>query len=110
MKAHDSWVQCLDVEWMSTPKRALTGSADGTLRLWNLDESTLLETLRGHEDEIECLSVDWGSMKALSGSVDMTLKMWDLDRYSKEDPVCIATLEGHHGMVRCVAANLSLGG
>merc|ERR1740129_386398 len=66
---------------------ALSGSADRTMRLWDLDNGACIATTEGHESAVTCFAVDWRSQCAISGSSDMTLKIWDLDR-----AMCIETL------------------
>jgi WD40 repeat protein len=60
-------------------RRALSGSDDRTLRLWDLDSGQCLRTLRGHSDSVRALAVLEGGCRALSGSDDSTLRLWDLD-------------------------------
>ncbi|WP_435972847.1 protein kinase domain-containing protein [Streptomyces sp. Qhu_M48] len=56
--------------------RALTGEADGTLRLWDLSTGACLLTLNGHEGPVR--SVDLSGMLAVSAGEDDTVRLWDL--------------------------------
>ena len=67
--------------------RALSGSGDGTLRLWDL-ESGDSRVLEGHAAGGWALAV-LPDGRALSGSGDGTLRLWDLE--SRDSRV----LEGH---------------
>lgn len=91
-------VLCISVEWSSW--RALTGSDDGSLKLWNLDAATCLQTIPGHANAIRCMSVDWKEHRALTGSDDKTLKQWDLEVCE-----CIRTFKGHSNSVWCLAVD-----
>jgi len=72
---------------------ALTGWEDGTIRLWNLDDSSdlPLTVLKGHSKAVQGLEVDWKSQRALSGaSGDPCLCLWDLRTGSR-----VHRFEGH---------------
>jgi len=78
--------------------RALTGSNDHTLRLWNVETGQCLRVLEGHADAI--LSLAWSADQrlAISGSSDNTLRLWDV-----ETGQCLRVLEGHTNTVACLA-------
>jgi WD40 repeat protein len=59
-------------------RRAVSGSLDGTLRVWNLETggSTVLE---GHTEGVTSVSVTADGRRAVSGSEDKTLRMWNLE-------------------------------
>mgnify|MGYP003301350585 CR=1 FL=1 len=75
---------------------AVSGSADATLRLWDLREGRCTATLEGYGGEVTAVAADFESMQALSGSWDRTLRLWDIreGRYT-------ATLEGHLRNIVC---------
>ncbi|CAE7342315.1 FBXW7 [Symbiodinium natans] len=80
-------------------RRALSGSCDGTLKLWDLDaESSCIRSLHGHQDEVWSADVDWARSRALSGSADCTLRYWSL-----QSGDCMATLHGHTSGVSAVS-------
>jgi WD40 repeat protein len=58
--------------------RALSGSADQTLRLWDLATGATLRTLEGHTSGVRAVAVLADGSRALSGSYDHTLRLWDL--------------------------------
>jgi len=79
-------------------RRAVSGSEDNTLKLWDLESGEELRTLEGHTGFVGVITVTPNGRRAVSGSVDNTLKLWDLE--SGEE---LRTLEGHSGEIRAVA-------
>jgi WD40 repeat protein len=60
-------------------KRAVSGSFDKTLKVWDLATRHALRTLEGHSDSVSDLAVTPDGKRAVSASTDNTLKVWDLD-------------------------------
>jgi WD40 repeat protein len=60
-------------------KRAVSGSWDKTLRVWDLETGLPLRTLEGHASGVFGVAVtpDW--KRAVSASDDNTLRVWDLE-------------------------------
>jgi WD40 repeat protein len=58
--------------------RALSGSDDKSLRLWDL-ESDEPQTLEGHTDTINAVTLTTDGHRALSGCYDQTLRLWDVE-------------------------------
>jgi WD40 repeat protein len=79
-------------------RRALSGSYDNTLKLWDLETGLVLRTLQGHTSGVRAVAFSPDGRRALSGSDDYTLKLWDL-----ETGLVLRTLEGHTSGVRAVA-------
>jgi WD40 repeat protein len=71
-----------------------TASNDGTIKVWNVDTSTLLYTFYGHSAAVQTLAILSDGLLA-SGSSDKTLIVWNLVNktailYNMTDPVsCI---------------------
>ena len=78
--------------------RAVSGSWDGTLRVWELSTGRALATLEGHTDQVAAVAVTPDGARAVSGSNDGTLKVWELSTGH-----ALATLEGHTHQVTAVA-------
>lgn len=78
--------------------RLVSGNGDGTVNVWNLENSRLIQTFQGHTGSV--LSVAFCPFAPLvaSGSSDNTIKIWDLV-HDKET----ASLHGHTGFVYSVA-------
>ncbi len=78
--------------------RAVSGSDDETLRVWDLETGTCLLVLEGHTGRVLSVSVTPDSRYAVSASDDKTLRVWDL-----ETGTCLLVLEGHTGRVSSVS-------
>merc|ERR1719335_1446823 len=67
---------------------------DGTLKIWDVETGSLLQTLQGHQREVWscCLSSD--SRFVVSTSRDTMLKIWDVKTGS-----LLQTLQGHQNGV-----------
>jgi WD40 repeat protein len=79
-------------------KRAVSGSVDKTLRVWDLDGHTPPRALEGHTGRVCAVALSADGKRAVSGSDDNTLRLWDLDGHTPP-----RVLEGHTGRVCAVA-------
>jgi WD40 repeat protein len=59
--------------------RAVSASADKTLKVWDLETSSEIRTLAGHSKWVNAVAVMPDGQRAISASQDGTLKVWDLD-------------------------------
>ena len=78
--------------------RAVSGSHDNTLKVWDLESGKELRTLSGHQGTVRAVAVTPDGQRAVSASFDDTLKVWDLES-GKE----LQTLFGRGGSVEAVA-------
>ena len=62
----------------SDGRRAVSGSADNTLRMWDLESGQTLQTLQGHTDWVLAAALTPDGRYAVSGSRDYTLRVWNL--------------------------------
>ena len=76
--------------WSPNGLHILSGSADNTLKLWDVHTGTCIRTLSGHSWYI--LSCAWSpdGLQILSGALDNTFKLWDV-----HTGACLRTLNGH---------------
>ncbi|MFN5138361.1 MAG: NB-ARC domain-containing protein [Pseudanabaena sp.] len=74
-----------------------SGSADRTIKLWDVNTGKLLKTLQGHRSWIWEIAISPDSKFLASGSYDHTVKLWDL-----ESGECLQTLQGHPSSVLSV--------
>jgi len=79
-------------------KIAVSGSEDGTLKLWDLSTGKALNTLEGHRDTVNSVAISSDGKIAVSGSEDDTLKLWDLSTGE-----ALNTLTDHSDVVNSVA-------
>ena len=95
LQGHSAQVLC--VALTADGRRAVSGSADHTLKVWDLESGEELRTLEGHHDWVRSVALTADGRRAISGSDDQTLKVWDL-----ESGQALRTLRGHSGWVRSV--------
>jgi WD40 repeat protein len=70
----------------------ISGSADRTIKLWDIDPKSkdVIQTLNGHTGTILCLNYSKKSDTIFSGSTDKTLRIWkyffyDVDKTKVEN-------------------------
>src|SRR6185295_18842745 len=78
--------------------RALSGSFDQTVRLWDVESGRCLRVLEGHTGRVWSVAWSVDGVRALSGSHDQTVRLWDV-----ESGRCLRVLEGHTDSVLSVA-------
>lgn len=67
--------QVYQISFSSDSRLLVSGSADSTLKVWNLKQKKIITDLPGHADEV--YAVDWSpdGQKVASGGKDKVLKM-----------------------------------
>jgi len=103
-----------------------TGSDDGLIKIWNIDQNRCVYVLRGHKAGIRSLTV-LESKNLVSASWDRTIKIWETRKLFEKNEVdphidseqamqlglddvdpseltigCLRTLKGHMNSVLCV--------
>ena len=76
----------------------VSGSADKTIKVWNLDTGQLRRTLLGHSNIVRSVIFRPNGQVLVSGSGDKTIKLWNV-----QTGELIRTLTGHSGPVWSVA-------
>jgi WD40 repeat protein len=84
-------------------KTAVSASADGTLRVWDLDDGECVRTLgsaarRAQREPLNAVALCADGRRAMTASGDGTLRLWDLEGGESPQP-----LEGHDGQVSDIA-------
>ena len=78
-------------------KTIISGSADKTIKLWDINSRMCIKTLNGHTDSILLIAITLDGKTIISGSNDKTIKFWDI-----QSGECINTLEGHYSGVSSI--------
>ena len=94
-EGHEGGVTSVTV--LADGRRALSGSDDRTLRLWDLETGAELRRFEGHEGGVTSVTVLADGRRALSGSDDRTLRLWDLETGAE-----LRRFEGHEDWVTSV--------
>ena len=71
------------MEFSRDKKLAVTGSADATVRCWDLEEKKQIAVLVGHKELISCLCISESQRIIASGSLDKTVRVWDAKNYTQ---------------------------
>jgi len=95
LKAHNGRVN--SVAFSHDSKRILTGSADRTVRVWDVDKRQNRLSLHGHSSAVWGVAFSADGKRILTGSVDQTAKVWDAAKGT--EPL---TLKGHTSYVYSV--------
>src|SRR5207244_9858701 len=74
---HADWVWAVALS--QDGRRALSGSKDATVRLWDVETGAQLACFEGHEAEVVSVAFSADGRRALSGSIDKTSRLWDLE-------------------------------
>jgi len=97
LKGHSHFVQ--DVVISSDGQYCLSGSWDGTLRLWDLNTGATTRRFIGHGKDVLSVAFSVDNRQIVSGSRDKTIKLWNT---LGECKYTIAEPEGHSEWVSCV--------
>jgi len=96
LKGHSHYVQ--DVAISSDGQFALSGSWDGTLRLWDLNTGTTTRNFYGHTKDVLSVAFSADNRQIVSGSRDRSINLWNTLGQCK----FTITEEGHKEWVSCV--------
>ena len=82
--------------------RIVSGSWDGTIRVWNLEDGTCLRTLSDHDSGVYSVYISGNRIVSGSraGSRAGTVRVWDL-----ETGTCLRTLSGHRHYILPVSVS-----
>ncbi len=78
----------------------ISGSSDKTIKLWNIENGTLLNTLKGSNSEVRCLiCVSLYKRVAIASASKESIILWNTDTGG-----IIKTMEEHSGDVKCLTS------
>jgi len=97
LTGHSHYVQ--DVVISSDGQFALSGSWDGTLRLWDLNTGNTTRRFVGHTKDVLSVAFSVDNRQIVSGSRDKTIRLWNT---LGECKFTIGEPEGHTEWVSCV--------
>eukprot|EP01088_Endostelium_zonatum_P006405 TRINITY_DN1852_c0_g1_i1.p1 TRINITY_DN1852_c0_g1~~TRINITY_DN1852_c0_g1_i1.p1 ORF type:complete len:437 (-),score=66.81 TRINITY_DN1852_c0_g1_i1:72-1382(-) len=104
LKGHKGSIWCIAVaDEEQTPegntvRRVVTGSADETVKVWDIERGTVINTMVGHKISVASVGV-YGD-RIVSGSLDRSIMIWDMRQGGQAGPV--RKLVEHTGAVGCV--------
>ena len=97
---HTKWVLCLvlvpedDESSTQYGDILISGSEDRTIKMWNLNTGSCINTLRSHNHYVDALVFIPVTRELVSGSWDRTIKVWDTT-----SGACLKTLKGHSSLI-----------
>jgi len=97
LTGHAHFVQ--DVVISSDGQFCLSGSWDGTLRLWDLNTGVTTRRFVGHTKDVLSVAFSVDNRQIVSGSRDKTIRLWNT---LGEPKYTIGEPEGHSEWVSCV--------
>ena len=59
-------------------RRLVSGSTDGTLRIWDVQSGAMLQRLNGHTAPVTAVAINLDGCTLASNSFDLTIRLWDL--------------------------------
>ncbi|MCF7859127.1 MAG: DUF4062 domain-containing protein [Candidatus Cloacimonetes bacterium] len=96
LKGHTDCVSAVSIS--PNGRRAISGSADETCIVWDLESGEPIQTLKGHTSDVLSVSISADGKRAISGSDDKSSILWDLESGKQ-----IQTLKGHSDRVYSVS-------
>lgn len=76
---HEDWVHSVAFSLDGQTLVSSGGDQDRTIKIWNLDNGSLIRTLIGHQRWISSVAVSPNGQILASGSADKTIKIWDFN-------------------------------
>lgn len=80
---------------LASDGRAVSGSRDGTVRVWDIETGRCLRVLDAHRTHVQCLA--WNKDEQHVISCSLHIRLWDL-----KSGRCLQALEHHRDTIRTV--------
>ncbi|VDK87492.1 unnamed protein product [Litomosoides sigmodontis] len=86
------------VEWFSGGEQIITASWDRTANIYDAERGEIVNTLSGHDDELNYCNVHPSQKLIVTASRDSTFRLWDF----RESIQSVAVFQGHNDSVTSV--------
>jgi WD40 repeat protein/DNA-binding CsgD family transcriptional regulator len=93
----DNFGGLLSIAFNKSGKLIATGDRNGEVRIWLVENLTLLSSFVGHDSGVRCVSFSPDNQTIASSGEDHLIKLWDINTGD-----CRQTLKGHRDYVRSV--------
>jgi platelet-activating factor acetylhydrolase IB subunit alpha len=103
LQGHSGVVTCVQVHPVFTV--VVSGSEDGSIKVWDYECGDYLKTLKGHTNTVNSLDFNASGTCLASCSTDLSIKLWDVSNNNTYS--CIRTLRGHDHTISCIRFLLS---
>eukprot|EP01132_Coremiostelium_polycephalum_P010049 gene10049-12318_t len=107
LSGHDERITSLIIRG----NRMFSASADGYVKIWDLDKLQLLDSFRGHRRSIDSMCIN--DTYLFTASSDQSIKVWNYNQQptsssSSSSTIrdCIFKLEDHSGEVNCITIDM----
>lgn len=90
------------VSWTKDGNNVISGSADGTVRMWDVSKREMMWEISAHADAIHCIAVSQHVFA--TAAADHTISVWNLQTRDLVDPfpINLASSTGRHDEAHCV--------
>lgn len=95
LSGHSASVTCVAVHPVFTV--VVSGSEDGTVKVWDHESGEYMRTLKGHTNTVNAVAFCPKGTHLASSSTDLSIKLWDFTTFS-----CLRTLRGHDHTISAV--------
>lgn len=96
LRGHSMGVTCVCVHPLFT--LVVSGSEDGTIKIWDHESGEYVRTLKGHTNTVHDVTFTPSGTHLASCSADLSIKLWDFtSQYN-----CLRTLRGHDHTISAV--------
>ncbi|MCE1247428.1 MAG: hypothetical protein LWY06_12345, partial [Firmicutes bacterium] len=75
---HKSWISSISIA--ADGQRAISGSWDNTVKVWDIETGECLKTLTEHKNWVNSVSLNYSGSMAISSSDDHSMQIWDIEK------------------------------